>query len=120
MPTNLLTLVNRIRAALEGRGSLTHEQLQSMLGDGETASQLDQALRFLQGREAILIDGVDHSVHLRTHVSRTVMDSIKDGPLPLDELARRAQIDIALVCDVLGWLAREGRVTVSDDDVVSL
>ena len=59
MAANLLALVERIRNALEKSGTLSRAELGALTQAGETPSHLDQALRFLHGREAILIDAVD-------------------------------------------------------------
>lgn len=120
MAANLLALVERIRSALERSGTLSKADLDALLDSDETASHLDQALRFLHGREAILIDAVDQSVHLRSHVTGAVLDALRDGPVSLDALSEKAPVSIAMVCDVLGWLEREGRVRIGPDDVVSM
>ncbi|MAG58074.1 MAG: hypothetical protein CMJ83_17445 [Planctomycetes bacterium] len=120
MASNLLNLVERVRTALEESGTLDHQDLEGLLESGESRPQLDQALRFLHGRDAILIDAVDQSVHLRAHVSRAVLLTLAHGPLPLHQLAERSPVSVALCCDVLGWLEREGRVQIGADDVVQI
>ncbi|MAB87901.1 MAG: hypothetical protein CMJ90_00380 [Planctomycetes bacterium] len=120
MATNLLALVERIRIALEETGTLSHAELHALVGDGEPPSHLDQALRFLHGREAILIDASDQSVHLRAHVTNSVLEALRYGPVSLDALAAKTPVSIAMVCDVLGWLEREGRIRIDPDDVVSM
>lgn len=120
MVANLLALVERIRTALEETGTLSHADLGALIDTNETPSHLDQALRFLHGREAILIDAVDQSVHLRSHVTGAVLEALRDGPVPLDKLAEKTTVRIATVCDVLGWLEREGRIRIGPDDLVSM
>jgi predicted Rossmann fold nucleotide-binding protein DprA/Smf involved in DNA uptake len=120
LTTHLLLLVERLRSAMEETGTLSHDALKAVLQPGETLHQLDQALRFLHGREAILIDGVDHSVHLRSHVTQAVIEALGAGPVALDTLADRIPIGMALCCEVLGWLEREGRVRIQHDDTVAL
>jgi len=120
MPGNLLVLVDRIRSALEDAGTLTRDDLLALLTDGEDPSHLDRALLFLHGREAILIDAIDRTVHLRAHLTNAVLLLLAYGPLSLEQLAQRAPVDMALVCDVLGWLEREGRVRILPGDVVEI
>jgi len=120
MAANLLALVARIRAALEGAGTLSHEDLGALLDEDTSPAHLDQALRFLHGREAILIDAVDQSVHLRAHVTSAVLEALRDGPLSLAALDARTTVSLAMVCDVLGWLEREGRIVMNTDDDVAL
>ena len=120
MAANLLALVERIRNALEKSGTLSRAELGALTQAGETPSHLDQALRFLHGREAILIDAVDQSVHLRSHVTSAVLDGLRDGPVSLDALAEKTPVRTAMVFEVLGWLERGGRVRIGPDDVVSM
>ena len=120
MAANLLALVERIRNALEKSGTLSRAELGALTQAGETPSHLDQALRFLHGREAILIDAVDQSVHLRSHVTSAVLDGLRDGPVSLDTLAEKTPVRIAMVFEVLGWLERGGRVRIGPDDIVSM
>lgn len=120
MAAKLLALVERLRSALEGTGTLTHGDLTALLDPDDSPAHLDQALRFLQGREAILIDAVDQSVHLRTHVTNAVLEALRDGPLSLEALDARAPVSLAMVCDVLGWLEREGRIVIDARDLVAL
>ena len=122
MSTKLLPLVERVRLALEGPGVLGNEALESLLEPGEDRALLEAALAFLQGRDEILVDVRDPSIHLRRKANDAVIRSLAGSaaPLRIDDLARSAGLPMALCCDVLGWLEREGRIVIDADGAVSL
>ena len=120
MATNLLALVDRVRLALEETGTLSSDDLQALSEATKHESHIEQALRFLHGRDEILIDAVDQSVHLRAHVTQAVLDALKAGPCSIESLDAVSPVSLGMICDVLGWLERDRRIVIGADDVVSL
>lgn len=119
---NLISLVDRIRAELDRLGSMTDSDLESVLRPGEDRASLDRALAFLHGRDEILVEIPARAVHLRSRVRDTVLRALADAgaPVAIDALARALDLPAAVLCDVLGWLEREGRTRMDASDQVAL
>lgn len=120
MPGRLIKLAERLRETLEREGTLSDARLKELLLKDEDEPLLDQALWFLAGRDEIMVDVATRAVHLRTYVSRKIMQILyREQSILIAEIAQKSGFGMATCCDVLGWLEREGRIDVDPDDRVS-
>jgi hypothetical protein len=118
----LLRITEQLLEALQSEGPLTPDQLAAALDLVDDPDHLlDQALHFLAGRSEILLDLGDRRVFSRDHVVRhliTVLES--EGELDIGELASRSSLGLAVCCEALGWLDRDGRVAILSGNRVTL
>ena len=118
MTGNLLSLAEKIRTALETAGPIAVPDLGGRL-PGTDREEIDRALKFLADRDEVLVDALDQSINLRQHVNRSILEALADGSLTIDALSRRTPFSPHVCGDVIGWLEREGRISLTGD-VVSL
>ena len=98
-----------ILRAFGDRMALDTEELRKLF-DGDI-ELMGQCLEFLRMRDEILVTPNPQTVFHRDNLlEAAVGDLRRRGSMAADDIATSLACPVAIICEVLGWLEREGRI----------
>ncbi len=121
MSHEFITLLDKLRRALDASVSLTPADLAAASGLDEGSPDFNQAVRFLHTRDEVLVDAAARTLHSRRSVSVAILAQLELSARSLPDLTKAVGLSTAVTAEAVGWLEREGRLEVvagKDGDVV--
>lgn len=106
----LLRVAEVLLEAYGDRLSLSTDEIRGLLDDDEEL--MSRCLDFLVGRdELVLAPGRSPRFFQRKNLTAAVREELgrRGRSLP-EDLAQALDLPVAITCEILGWLEREGRV----------
>jgi hypothetical protein len=109
--SDLLSVIEALRAALDAAPSWTEADLARRVGADPADADFRAALRRLDDRLEILVDPSTRTLRGRRRLTADVVDALANrGPMATSDLKAALIVETAPLAEVLGWLQREGRV----------
>ena len=116
MHSEVLQASDRVLNALAGRIAIESGELLALC-DAD-ASLVTRCLVFLQARDHILVAEDGPTLYARERVVAQVLERVRESePTIPAEIASSIGIPVAIACEALGWLEREGRVVRDPDGI---